>query len=103
MLILICTITSPCEAIDASEEAALSQLLVAFPALLLVQQDTTLYDEMNGPSKSWPSSLSTVCSGPDGYDVHGISCVGGHVAGIYLYAALHLPSLSAESLRLDRC
>ena len=88
LLLLICAISTSCAALDASEEAALSQILAAFPSLSLVQQDSSLYEEMNGPSKNWPSNFSTVCLGPDGYDIHGIYCVAGHVEGIYLYVRL---------------
>lgn len=85
ILLLLCAWIPTSAALDASEALALAEIFAAFPALSIVQQDNSLYADMNGPSKSWPSDLSTVCSGGDGYQIHGIFCFSGHVTGIYLY------------------
>lgn len=83
--LLIVSISCVHATITASEETALAQILAAFPALSNAQQDPSLYTIMNGASNSWPSNLASVCSGADGYDIHGIHCTNGHVDGILLY------------------
>lgn len=92
ILVVVCAVLTTSAALDPSEVVVLRRIITAFPQLSLVQQDVNLYVDMNGPSKSWPNDLSTVCSGSDGYDVHGIFCSAGHVQGIYLYVAFCLLS-----------
>ena len=83
LILLLATFGSAVATVSLTESTALSALLVAFPSLSHVQQDFLLYPAMNGTSNSWPSTFSTLCSGADGYEIHGIRCAGGHVDTIF--------------------
>ena len=83
----ICLV-GPCQAtVDADEVAALQSILNAFPALATV--NLAVQRSMNNinVTRNWSVDLTTVCSGPDGYDLFGIHCSFGHVDKILWYAS----------------
>lgn len=90
LLLCIIAITGAHAALTTGERNALGDLLRAFPALSLVQQDPSLYYLQNGNSASWPSTFDSLCSGNDGYEILGIRCENGHVRELFLYALISL-------------
>lgn len=82
-VLLVIAVSPTLAALSAGEKAALAQLGKAFPALSNVQVDANLRSEMDGERSSWPKDFSSVCLGPDGYDIHGVRCFSGHIDTIY--------------------
>jgi len=71
--------------LTANEVSALAELRLAFPALSQVPLVARRTDKINEVPSSWPSDLSTVCSGSDGEHIYGIICGAGHVSQITWY------------------
>ena len=90
--LLLVAASSAHAALTTGEKDSLAQLLQAFPALSVAQQDPNLYYLQNGASWSWPSNFDNLCLGADGYEIHGIRCSAGHVAELFLY----VPSLTSD-------
>jgi len=101
LLVAFLAIFSSVASLDPGEVVALGQILAAYPSLSLVQQDPRLYPILNGSSKSWiPSAFPALCSAGDGYVIHGVRCVSGHVDALFLYVLIPSDRRSSTPIAL---
>lgn len=102
LAVLVVLLVAPCAhaALTSGEKQALAQIRTAFPSLAHVQQDVSVYPYLGGPSRSWPSSFDSLCLGADGYEIHGVRCVSGHVGEFFLYVCFSPPHLDIRALRV---
>ena len=83
LLVLGYPIFRSAQALDASEEVALREILQHHPDLYSVPSWETLSSDIYYGS-SWNDSISSLCQN-DGYDFFGVYCRGGHVFGLRVY------------------
>lgn len=67
------------------EKAALERILESYPDLASVPlwEQSPRKDEFYG--RSWTNDFQTLCASGDGYDLYGVFCKNGHVAGLRVY------------------
>ena len=72
------------------EQAAMSDLLRAYPDLASVPSWETLTEDDEYYGRSWTSDFSNLCSSGDGYDLYGVYCNKGYVVGLRVYVEFHV-------------
>ena len=80
-------------AVSSEEMLALEQILAWYPALSNVNpydQYAYLNQEDRDWGGSWTKPMSEVCSGGNGWDIHGVECRNGHIVSIRLYGLIFL-------------
>jgi hypothetical protein len=84
ILLLFTTFLYAEAALTIQEKDALSSLLLAFPSLASIPTSFHFF-ENNYAGGSWLGSPDDLCLGDDGYEWHGLKCVGGHIRALSLY------------------
>lgn len=105
-LILLCLLVfGGARGLLQSEQRALEEISVAFPALASLSFRSTIQSGPSGVYYSqgvpWPSDLSKTCQNGDGFDIFGIYCQGGSVTALFVY--VHLSSVPLPAISLNLC
>ena len=89
------------QGLTQGEVSALSSLLNSFPSLshVISADEYPLAGGYFG--QSWTKPLNSVCSGVNGWDIHGIYCSGGRITKIKLYDLISIVQ-AAATYEIDR-
>lgn len=89
-LVLACLLMTADAQLTAPEQAALGQLFDSYPDLVSIPAWEQLTDEGTYYGRSWTNNFQTICTSGDGYDLYGVFCQNGHIAGLRMYVRVIL-------------